>query len=100
MRMSVIPRLVGWRPLGGLAALTICLAGGEPPARPAAVTLRSAFPCSVPRSGPAGSPLEAWVLDPQLGDPAPALVAVAHSIAVSPPCAGRNQVQLAAAPAA
>jgi diguanylate cyclase (GGDEF)-like protein len=70
------PRRIGGRPLiGGLAALGICLAAGELAAGPAGVSLRSALPHAIPHSGPAGSPLEAQVLDPQLGDLSPAVVA-------------------------
>jgi diguanylate cyclase (GGDEF)-like protein len=70
------PRLLGWRALaGGLAAVGICLAAGGLAAGPAGATLRGALPHAIPHSGPAGTRLEAQALDPQLGDPAPAVVA-------------------------
>jgi two-component system, sensor histidine kinase LadS len=66
---------VGWRPLvGWLAVLAIWLAGGDLAAGPSGVALR-ALPHAIPHSGPAGSPLEAQALDPQLGDPPPVAVA-------------------------
>ncbi|MGC1727933.1 MAG: diguanylate cyclase [Steroidobacteraceae bacterium] len=63
MRMSVI------------AVVGICLVAGDLAAGQAGATLRSALPHAIPHSGPAGSPLEAQALDPQLGDPAAAVVA-------------------------
>jgi diguanylate cyclase (GGDEF)-like protein len=70
------PRLAGWRGLiGSLAAIAVCLAGGDLAAGPAGTMLRGALPHAIPHSGPAGSPLGAQALDPRLGDPAPAVVA-------------------------
>lgn len=73
---------IGWPPPGGrraligwLAAAGVCLAAGDLAAGPASATLRSALPHAIPHSGPAGAPLQAQVLDPQSGDPAPATLA-------------------------
>lgn len=69
-------RWIGWpRLLGWLATAGMCLAGWEFAAGTAGVTLRTALPHAIPHSGPAGTPLEALALDPQLGDPAPVVVA-------------------------
>jgi two-component system, sensor histidine kinase LadS len=66
----------GWRALSrSLAVAGVCLAAADLAAGPAGATLRSALPHAIPHAGPAGSPLGAQVLDPQLGDPAPAMVA-------------------------